>query len=42
MKTAHITQSLIALALAVFAGLAAIPADALVAARMPETSKMNI
>ena len=42
MKTACIKHNLIVMALAVFAGLAAIPADALVAARMPETSKMNI
>ena len=42
MKTACIKHNLIVMALAVFAGLAAIPADALVTARMPETSKMNI
>ena len=42
MRTEYTTYSLIVLAVAVCVGLAVVPAGALAAARMPDTSRMNI
>lgn len=42
MRTEHTTYSLIVLAVVVYVGLAVVPAGACAAARMPDTSRMNV